>query len=607
MTVYLIKGGQAWRLADDGESNDVVDWLIQERAELVSAPAAALSRQQVVTRLGRGIPTDFPPPDVVIGDPDQGPIRGWWETTVQAYLAGGAVVDQDEGTQGSDPDAEDRGGEHWERRSRQWDDVDLSAVDHRVLIATSHGIVTPAGFVVSRPLSQPADLAKLATKYQWSNRAEDPDPQVWITAEALEALEFPAAEATAETLPAIVEEFFGTSVKHHQSGYFTCLFAISDAAGQVERAIDVVLMPATGIDPSSARPDDRGVLGIAGTPTLLPDDEVEAAHLLGDRIEWLYGLEGAVPGPRWSRVGVHIAEATMKRVRVKPKNSAAAKLVPCPLPTEIAPRGKLASPWWNPDSWRRKQHRSRGAGVDVELDQQAAYLPSAEGLYLGYGTPQWVEPDATVFDQQRPPFGLFQLTVPAGDDLDLHRKLPIPHPGMSWSKEATFWATTADVQQLIAPIENGGAGLAVAELQIEAAWVWPEQHQWLKGFASLLRAKLVAARAAGRRDYEEMIKAIYTSYFGRLAGIGDGAFKYPYLHHQQPAWYAAIEGFTRWRALRYAVRIARDFDLYPTECLADAWFYRIPEGLQPSALEDPLRPDGTRTNGSYRLKSPEPA
>ncbi|ORB76819.1 hypothetical protein BST46_27965, partial [Mycobacterium timonense] len=181
--------------------------------------------------------------------------------------------------------------------------------------------------------------------------------------------------------------------------------------------------------------------------------------------------------------------------------------------------------------------------------------------------------------------------------------LPVPHPGMSWKKPTTFWATTVDVQQLIAPTENGGAGIAVAELQIEAAWVWPEQHQWLKGWAGALRAKLAAARLQGRDDYEEMIKAIYTSYLGRLAAVGPGAWKYPYLHHQQPAWYAAIEGLTRWRALRYATRIAREHDLYPNECLNDAWFYRVPADTDTSVLEDPLRDDGTRANGSYRIKA----
>ena len=55
--------------------------------------------------------------------------------------------------------------------------------------------------------------------------------------------------------------------------------------------------------------------------------------------------------------------------------------------------------------------------------------------------------------------------------------------------------------------------------------------------------------------------------------------------------------------MKYACRIARDFDLYPSDCLADAWFYRIPENVDPAALEDPLRPDGTRSNGSYRLKA----
>ncbi|EUA17244.1 hypothetical protein I552_0445 [Mycobacterium xenopi 3993] len=100
-----------------------------------------------------------------------------------------------------------------------------------------------------------------------------------------------------------------------------------------------------------------------------------------------------------------------------------------------------------------------------------------------------------------------------------------------------------------------------------------------------------------------MIKAIYTSYLGRLAAVGPGAWKYPYLHHQQPAWYAAIEGLTRWRALRYATRIAREHDLYPNECLNDAWFYRVPADTDTSVLEDPLRDDGTRANGSYRIKA----
>ncbi|ORB73534.1 hypothetical protein BST46_31060, partial [Mycobacterium timonense] len=75
------------------------------------------------------------------------------------------------------------------------------------------------------------------------------------------------------------------------------------------RSADIVLIPYLPLAPSPSRPMDRGVAGIQGTETELPDDEESAAHLLGDRIAWLYGIEGALPAPRWSQVGAHIEEA----------------------------------------------------------------------------------------------------------------------------------------------------------------------------------------------------------------------------------------------------------------------------------------------------------
>ena len=90
---------------------------------------------------------------------------------------------------------------------------------------------------------------------------------------------------------------------------------------------------------------------------------------------------------------------------------------------------------------------------------------------------------------------MFQVTTPPGNELDLHRKLPLPHPLMSWDEPTTWWATTADVRQLTAAVEVGGAGIAWAELQLDAAWVWPEQHQWLKGFGGELRSKRIEAAA----------------------------------------------------------------------------------------------------------------
>lgn len=610
MSYRISRGSQVWiPHSDDGEATDLLDWLVTERADAVAGPLVALSRQQVVTTLGRGIPDDFPRPDVVVGDPEQAGIRGWWNTTVQAYLAGVSastgVVEEDSdraGTAAQEAGASTTAPGGWALKSRQWDDVEYSGADDRVLIITSHGIVNPAGVVVKPSLGEPSNLLKLAVKYPWANSEGEPNPQIWITGQALRDLEFPAPAAGAPVkLEDVIGEFFDCHISYSKSGFFTCEFTSPDPISWLDRKVEVILMPYTHMDPSKSRPDDRGVLGIVDTPTILPADEAEAAHLLADRIAWLYGLDGALAGPRWARVGAAIATARMRKARPDVKDAPETRMVPCLLPDRIAKRGKLPTAWWTKDSWDR-QHRAGGPGIDVQVDQQAAYLPSAEGVYLGWGTPDWQAPDPGVFDQQRPPFGVFQLTVPPAKDLDgLSRKLPVPHPGMSWTREATFWATTVDVQQLIAPVEQGGAGLAIAELDIAAAYVWPKQHQWLRQFGTLLRTKLAAARDEERLDYEEMIKAIYKSFLGRLEAVGDTSWKHPYLRLQQPAWFTSIEGTTRWRAMRYACRIGREFDLYPTECLVDAWFYRIPKEMDPHELEDPLV-KGVLPNGGYRLK-----
>lgn len=607
MSVYRItRDGQTFQLgADaDGEAADILNWLIEERCA-PAGPLVGLSRQQVVARLGKGIPVDFPEPDVTAGDTEQGGLRIWWDSTVQDYLAGARSAPA-VGEEPAEAQLAPKPGA-WVKGTRQWQDVEYSGADDRVLIVTSYGIVNPAGTVVKPALGEPINLLKLAVKYPWAARGEgDPDPQIWITGQALRDLQFPVpAPGSGAKIEDVLGNFFGCEVTYQKSGFFTCTFPTPDPTQWDDRKIDVVVMPYTHSDPSRSRPDDRGVLGIMGTSTILPADETEAAHLLADRIAWLYGLDGTLPGPRWSRVGARIARARMSKARptVPEGMDPKPKLAACPLPSRISKSGKLPSGWWTAESWDRK-HRAKGDGIDVQVDQQAAYLPSAEGLYLGWGTPEFIDPNPAWFHEARPPFMVAQITVPAGTDCDgLSPNLPVPHPGMAWRKESTFSATTVDIQQLLAPVENGGAGLAVEEIEFHVAYVWPVQHQWLKQFSALLRTKLAEARAGERLDYEQMCQALYKSVLGRCSSVGDSAWAYPYLQLQQPAWYAAIEGMTRWRAMRYACRIAADHNMYPTEAMVDAWFYRVPEGFDAHQLEDPLdEKTGLRKNGSYRLK-----
>jgi hypothetical protein len=599
--------GRRWVLAATPQADDLEAVIVEMESTAAAEPLRCLSRQDVAAQIGRGIPADFPAPDVLIGE-----TRGWFVATVQRYLAGAAAEEPEpepEPAAAVAGPAKKKAGTakpaaapQWERGTRAWESVPFSAADHRVLIAASHGIVTPAGQVISRPLGTAADLGKLVANYGW-RPAPGNAPQVWLTWEALEAIGFPLDGQTADTIADTVGAFFSGEVGFHQSGFFNLSFTAAD--GGAARTADVVLMPFAMLDPSTSRPGDRGVIGIDGTDTMLPDEEIPAVQLLADRIGWLHTLEGAQPGPRWARVGAQIAESWIQRARPKPKTAATAPpLVPCPLPAEIAPNGKLPGQFWISENWLRGKHAA-AAGPVRQVDQQAAYLASAGGAYLGYGKPGWVnDVDAGVFNDQRPPFGMWLIATPPGADLDLDRRLPLPHPHMNWHGPASFWATTVDVQQLTAPVSNGGVGLAVTELGVDRALVWPEQHQWLKGWTEDLRKALVAARAEGRDDRIAMIKAVYTAYLGRLAAVGTGAFKYPLLHHQQPAWYATIEAITRWRAAKYASRIAADYGLCPTSVLTDAWFYAIPAGFDPALLETPPRPDGTRANGSYRLKDP---
>lgn len=635
--VFLVTAEGTWRIREDKSAADVVCLLTELYADKLDSPLQALSRQQVATRLGRGIPADFPAEDIVTGDPHQAGTRGWWESSLQRYLSAqhetagdeGVAVGTDTGQTQQDgseaalaaaPDAEADG--VWPLKSRRWDDVELSGVDQRVLLVTDHALLTPSGVVKAGPLKTPARLGEVVCNRSWSTPPGGANPQLWVFPEALEAVGFQIDGHSDSDLPDAVAAFFGCTVVYHKSGWFTCEFDESVYGGQTRRA-DIVLIPYLHLDPSQSRPADRGLAGIQGTETELPDDQEQAAHILGDRIAWLYSMEGALPAPRWTQVGAQIAEAKRRAAKPKAKNSKTTPaLVPCPLPVEIASTGKLTNQWWGPEGLdvqpdtdgertgrrgaarvKKAPHRARGNTVDVEMDQTAAYLPSAENAHLGYGKPEWVTPDKSMFNETQPAFGVFQVTTPPAEKLSgLHRKLPLPHPAMRWDKSTTWWATTTDVRQLIATPEMGGAGISWVELQIEAAWVWPEQHQWLKGFGQALRSRRIEAVSADRFFNDTATTEIYTSFLGRLEAVGEGSWKYPLLHFQQPAWYASIEAATRVRAMKYAVRIAVDHGIYPIGWWADAWFYRVPADFDLSLLEDPLR-DGVRTNGSYVIKN----
>lgn len=627
--VLLVKDGCVWELRLDEVDTDVLGWLLGEHAT-AGGPVRGLSRRQVVALLGGPVPDDFFAADLEFGDENE-LVRGWFPETVRRYLSGERPHDPDAvsadveepaideaetatGTpaaeSGESGPAATEEAQAWAYKSRRWTDIaSVKPIETRMLIVTSYGVVTPGGWVAHGPLRQCTDLQELVAQYPWAkDMPAKPSPgerrvQIWITGEALLGAGFAIHKLRLSELPDKVAEAFGVTVKSLQSGWFTGSFPLTD--GSI-REVELVLMPFLGTQPSRQRPNDRGLAGIKGRDSYLPDDEVAAAHKLAERMVWQYSLasEGVMAAPRWADPAAQIAAPIIKRARPKAVNSKEAPpLKPCPLPLEITGGTKLVSRWW--ENWSTAADMPEGELSGIEVDQQGAYLPSAEEAFLGYGEPRWVDPDPSVYTLKRPPFQIAEIVVPAGKDCDgLSRRLPLPLPWMKWDEPVTGQAITTDVLQLLAAIDEGGAGLSIDELEFLRVYQWPEQHRWLRGPAEVFRKAQQQARAEGHQDRVDMIKAMFTSFFGKMSSVeSEGAWKYPLLELQQPAWYWDIESRTRWRSLKHAVYIDREHGVAPYSVNRDAWIYRIPKGTEPGFLEDKRNDDATLHNGKYRVKN----
>lgn len=586
MIYRLTVGGRTYRIDADDETSDILQWYIETKG--TPEDLAGLSRQQVVARLGRSaLPTDFPASDMTIGDKsrENGFWRGWFESTVRDYeeqVLDTAVEAESAGQEQAA--TSDDGTSPWTPKTRQWTDTPIVA-DGRVAIVTSRGIVKPSGVVVAGPMPGGDALHKFLV-WNWGPKPKE-QPQVWFTYEALIGLGVPM-DNLPDDLAGLVAKTFQCEVTWNQSGWFTCRFEDHDGT---KRKAQIVLAPLLYLDPPPQRPGDMGVAGIEGTPTELPEEETEAVRILADRIAWLAGIgdAGLVPASRWATVGAQLLDRKRQSGRTK-------AIEACPLPTEVTVEAGADLEPTLPTKWDNRPHRGREDAVDVQVDQRAAYLASAGQVELGFGKPKELHQiKVDVFHEQRPPFGLWRLNLPPAEQMDgLTTKLPLPHPSMHWKEPTTLWVTTRSIQHLTAPVESGGAGLAVEELDIDTAWVWPEQSRLLRGWADALRSKLQEARDAERLDYQQMVKAIYTTYLGRMASD-----KWPpyQREHQQPAWYAAIRADTRFRALRYAAGIATQHGLYPIAAELDAWIYRVPAGTDPMVLDEK-----STANGKYRIK-----
>ncbi|MCX8559236.1 hypothetical protein OS121_29760 [Mycolicibacterium mucogenicum] len=627
MEHVIITGGRAYRVTCDddddagADTNAYLEWLVESRGEAVTL--GALSRQQVLARIGRSaLPPGFPAPDVVVGDPDAtGFVRGWLPTTVDTWLAAQiaepAVVapdDQDQPPGESAPD--DRTTEAdapadagaWVRGNRLWSESAAVGAEQNVLILGSRGAVTPSGLVLTRgPLQQGADLASLVW-YRWkvapaaAGRGRlAPVPQIWITAQALLAVGMQPPEApsdddvelTSDDLKFMVADLFGCEVTSGKAGWFTCRFAAPD--GTQSRVVQLILLPFLWMDSSPQRPNDQGLAGEADTPTELPADEDAAIAELGRRLIWHSTITQAtepalLPAPRPATVGAALLDTVRARSRSKQF------WTPGPLPATVISETPVLDPNLSPSSLKNRAHKAVGDATEVEVDQRAAYLASAGQVDLGHGEPEErrnIDPELLA---DKAPFGLWRVTTPPAGELDgLSRRLPLPHGYMDWDEARTFWTTSRALRHLMDPVEIGGAGLTVVELQIDAAWIWPHQGRLLRTWADTIKVQLDAAIAAGDAFEINYLKNVYKATIGRMAS--DQHPKHQ-RHYQQVAWAATIRADTRARALRYAATVASERGWYPIEAgEIDALIYRLPADVDPDVLNE-----ASQANGKYRVK-----
>lgn len=225
----------------------------------------------------------------------------------------------------------------------------------------------------------------------------------------------------------------------------------------------------------------------------------------------------------------------------------------------------------------------------IALDQDQGLLATAGMLALPVGEPTVHTGSAAqelAAARKRSP-ALWQLTLPAIDDLETPALLPPPDPRMRADASVQVWVTTPGLEGLLAPVIHGGLGLDITDLQITTAITWTKSGRALDKWAAEIRETLDTCTAAGDTALVEMVAAAATDYLTHLA-IADPWKTEGLAHHQQPVWWAAICEHTRFRSRRAMLRISREFRLHPITVIDTTLVYAV--GTED--LSDPPGPRG---------------
>nr|WP_271209334.1 hypothetical protein [Rhodococcus wratislaviensis]GLK33847.1 hypothetical protein GCM10017611_06900 [Rhodococcus wratislaviensis] len=485
------------------------------------------------------------------------------------------------------------------------------AADGHALIVTAAGTYTPSGKELTGPVDS---LEKLDKLIRWASLTPLGAPaQIWMVGLAacellgwvidpgseddvddMEALRTRAASELTATLHATLPPLLGAGWElRGEPGHVVHL---SRTIGNFTSMVDVVIEPYVWTYWNKDfgwhnRVGDMGVLGSPTAGTYLPDDDLPAARELGRRLAWCAQHLGVLPGPTPARTGAAIIDK-IKRERTRSgKGIVVTTAGPVP-PLDGAPRGDLEPAV----GWTRVPETSdlEDACRLVSIDQRAAYLASAGMLELGYGQPKHLTGGpaaAAAVGEKGTPFGLWRITLPAGQTLSLPEKLPLPHPHMLADQPVQTWVTSVTLDALREPVAEGGIGADLDDLDVTEAWVYPQQGRVLDKWAKILREARKTAVDTRDAAMKGFIGSCYKGYIGRMVNP-DMWTATRMQHHHQPLWRASIIAHCRWRGRRVAMRIAREHDRWPVRTVTDSWVYLLPEGKD---IADPSEALGKMT------------
>ncbi|MBF4478205.1 hypothetical protein SAMN02745947_05480 [Rhodococcus rhodochrous J3] len=480
---------------------------------------------------------------------------------------------------------------------RPWESLPVTEdADGHAIIVTAAATYTPSGVRLTGPVDSIEKLDKLLhwaaltphglTAQVWfvgidscSQLGWSIDPGSEDDVDDLEQLRQRAATELTQTITASLPPLIAAGWElRGDPGYVIHLIR---KVGKATQMVDLVLEPYVWTYWNKDfgwgnRVGDMGILGNPAAGTYLPDDDLPAARELGRRLAWSVKHLDTLPGPTPARTGAAVLDK-IRRERLRTgKGIVVTAGGPIP-PIDGAPRGDFepAAGWSRiPDA-----DDLEGATALVTIDQRAAYLASAGMLSFGYGRVRNLlgVDAAAAATSDKPPFGIWRVTLPAAGQYALPEKLPLPHPAMLDDQPVQTWITTISLDGLCAPIADGGMGLDVDDLDITEAWVYEEQGRALDKWAKVLREARAVAAETGDAAMKRFLGACYKGYVGRMVNP-DMWTATRMQHHHQPLWRAAIMAHCRWRGRRVAMRIARETGRWPIRTMTDSWVYLVGEG-----------------------------